>query len=574
MLRFLLIVALLISSVTPGFAQIENPQRYTIRYVDKVRSGSPNFENQQLPAKARRLSSNKGNINIIYNDVSIPDSIKTSIAVAVNLWEAKISNKQPIYIDIEFEPLYSEVPMICGVYYQEYDISDNGSYGIPIALLSQIDNFPNGSELEPDGIIYFNSDIKWSCSFSSDNSTDYNMTTMALRGIAHCLGFGSDVIEYDTDKYLYEAYNPSIFNQYLYCDTIRLADLEDQTDELASFVKSDNVFFKTVNNSYKMYCPTEFEQYISLRYFEDDNSLMSYSLGKGNCLLAIDEKTLDVLKTIGWDLPQSGLRIKSTDISDDGIASSYISHTFYIDKGNKTLSNYQWKFMIKNKSGEFELISSGSEETFTINKIKSPNDYYINVNGDLEGRIECSYSIEGVEERAIPFSVSMELAPSIISIDNIEKHYTTDYGFYLTFTVKYTGAAHLTASVEEEYSYGERVYWCYEPYIGHVTTGIISNLFYSWVTVEVENEYGRAVKTLEFEPEYDNYNLARRLSQSSNVYPLIEEINRIQVFSLDGILKYEGSPENYSDSQLSPGIYLKRDIQNDRVVRNSKVIVR
>ena len=102
MLRFLLIVALLISSVTTGFAQIENPQRYSIRYVEKVKPGSPDFENQQLPAKARRLSSNKGNINLVYYD-DVPDSIQVALSAAANLWEAKISNKYPIYIGILFE---------------------------------------------------------------------------------------------------------------------------------------------------------------------------------------------------------------------------------------------------------------------------------------------------------------------------------------------------------------------------------------------------------------------------------------------------------------------------------------
>lgn len=43
-----------------------------------------------------------------------------------------------------------------------------------------------------------------------------------------------------------------------------------------------------------------------------------------------------------------------------------------------------------------------------------------------------------------------------------------------------------------------------EPFFAHVTTGSFSNLYYSWVTVEVANQYGKVTKTIEFEPEYED----------------------------------------------------------------------
>jgi len=561
---------ILLSCTAAASAQSANPQKYSIHYVEKVCPGSPVYENKKLPAKARRLSSAKGNINLVYFE-DVPDSIKTAISVAANLWESKITNNREIYIAVFFEPLEPETAMELEVYY--YADVESELLGCPMALASQILDKQFGEEYSPDGTIIFNTGINWDCSFTGNMTGEYNMTTMASRGIARCLGFGSSVVPSSAKNYEYYYNWPSFFDKLLYSDSERLTDLEQNSDEMAAFIQSNNVYINTAYSTYKIYAPAVYDPGLSLSYFDDENSLMSYSLGKGNSALAIDENTIDVLRTIGWNLPETGLRIKSADISDNGIASSYIGHSFYIDRGDKSLSNYQWKFLLKNKTGQFELISSGSDETFTIEKIVSPDNYFINLNGDIEGRIECTYYIDGEMQNAVPFSLSMELEPAILSIDNVEKHHTSTYGFYLTFTVKYTGADNLVARVEEDYSFGERVYWSYEPYIAHVKTGIITNLYYSWVTVTVENQYGMIEKTLEFEPEYDNYNLDGNMSASTDAHSAAELIDKIQVVRLDGVLIYECSPEDYSTTQLLPGLYIKSELLNDGTVRNSKIVI-
>ena len=572
MFRLLLFIALLISSVMPGFTQSVNPQRYSIRYADKIKTGNVNFENQKLTAKARRLSSNKGNINLVYFD-EVPDSMKVALSAAATLWEAKISNKYPIYIGVIFQEVDPEIAVAADVYYYEYKFN-NDTVLCPSSLLSQIGNEYDNDENSVDGYIYLNPNLNWNCTFTTENFADYNLTTMALRGIARCLGFGADIFESDYDYFEYLSSYPTCFDKYLFSNSTCLVDIEIGSSKMAEFVKSDNVYFKSTYNSYKIYAPNEFIQDMSLCYIDDDNSLMSHALGKGNCVLTIDEKTIDILRTIGWNLPETGLRIKSDEISDDGIASSYINHTFYLDKGDITVTNYQWKFLLKNKSGEFELISAGNSDKFSIDKIETPENFYVNINGDLEGRIECSYHINGENFNAIPFSISFELKPKIISIDNIEKHYSSKYGFYLTFTVQYTGADAIYTRVEEDYSYGERVYWCYEPYLAHVKTGIITNLFYSWVTVEVENNYGIVEETLEFEPEYDIYSPGYNILGISDSYFDEYLIDEIQIFSLNGILIYEGSPFDLSMNKITSGLYIKKEFFRDGTCKTSKLTIK
>lgn len=154
---------------------------------------------------------------------------------------------------------------------------------------------------------------------------------------------------------------------------------------------------------------------------------------------------------------------------------------------------------MKDKSGCYTLVSQGTDIDFTIGEISSPHNYDININGDLEGRIECDYIIDGKEYSALPFNILLELEPIILSIDNILVD-RKDFGFSLNFDVNYRGSDSVEVEIEEEYSTSLRSYRFDEPFVAHIFTGNISSLYYSWVTVIVENKYGRVSETMEFEP--------------------------------------------------------------------------
>lgn len=199
--------------------------------------------------------------------------------------------------------------------------------------------------------------------------------------------------------------------------------------------------------------------------------------------------------------------IKCGDVSDDGVGTAYAAHEFVLDSAVGDVSAYQWSFCLKDSSGEFVPVSAGDEATFLVDAVRSPENYFVSESKSLEGRVECTYTINGEHFDAMPFSISLDLKPRIISIDDVEKHYMTLDEYYLTFNVTYTGADCLKVKMEEDYSSGKRVYWSYEPNIAHVKTGTTTDLFYCWVTIEVQNEYGLATETLEFAPEHDNSGL-------------------------------------------------------------------
>lgn len=268
------------------------------------------------------------------------------------------------------------------------------------------------------------------------------------------------------------------------------------------------------------------------------------------------------------DFPNIGLTIECVDINDDGIGSSYLSHTFTLSRGDENITAYHWKFLLKNKQGEFVQVSDGISESFTIGEIISPDDYYYTEKGELEGRVECDYTLNGITYSAAPFAVMLDLKPSILSIDDLEVINHGKYAFSLQFTVRYVGAGMLSVELEEEFDSVIRDYMIIEPYIAHVKTGKMSNLYYSWVTVIVTNKYGRTTETMEYVPVYPQ-------TAISDVEPdSTSEVVMIQLYNLNGTKVFDGTTEVFSDLQIQRGIYLKHEIYSNGDSKTSKIFIR
>ena len=549
-----------------GFSQ--TVQREYVRYVEHIQQAST-FQNQSMPPKEQRVSSSSGDIILIYDD-ALPDSIKVALTAAKELWEAKLPTRQPIYISVAFEPLDDDIAMVADV----ADYSSSGLVGCPSALASQINNIPCGSIEFPDGYVFFNSNIDWNCNFSDRYASEYNLPTIALRGIARCLGFGASVTYIEQDGFQFYFGYPLYFDKLLYNNGARLSDIPQKSREMADFVTSDNVYLKTGSHNYKIYAPERYINSVSLCYLDGGSSLMSYSLGQGNVALGIDDATVDILRAIGWDLPLLGFRIQCSDISDTGIGSAYSSHTFSLSKGNENVSNYSWTFSLKDNTGGYVKISGGTSEEFTIDKISSPENYFVNINGDLEGRIECDYTVGGQQYSAEPFMLSLELKPTILSIDNltIERN-EEEFTFSLAFDVRYAGADFVTFEIEEEYNTMVPNYRVYEPYIAHVNTGAITFLYYSWVYVTVSNKYGSTTETMEFAP---NYTPGDGDGGTTGDDLLTEpgNVKSIQLYELDGTIVFVGSQAEFSTFWIAPGIYVIKLIYDNGYTQSIKKIVK
>lgn len=303
---------------------------------------------------------------------------------------------------------------------------------------------------------------------------------------------------------------------------------------------------------------------------DDQNSIMPYHIGQENMDLSIDENTSDILRTIALDLPQSGFSIECNNISDNGIGSSYDTHIFSLLNGTENVSNHRWRFLLKSKLGDYTEVSSGTSDTFTIPQIASPDQFYVNVEGDLEGRIECDYTLNGMEYYATPFTLYLELKPVIRSIDDISVVNNSEYEFSLNFNVHYAGADYVSIEIEEEYNTTLRNYRFDEPDIAHIKVGNITNLYYSWITVIVSNKYGTVYETLEFPPTSG----ANVFSTPGDVQLSSSIVNEIILYGVDGGLVFKGTLPEFLNQTFTPGIYIKEEMLDNGTSNTSKILFR
>ena len=259
------------------------------------------------------------------------------------------------------------------------------------------------------------------------------------------------------------------------------------------------------------------------------------------------------------------------DIEQDGVGSFYSLHTFSLIKGEQKVCEYNWRFLLKDKSGEYVEVSTGGEDIFVIHQVSNPEDYLVNVDGDLEGRIECDYLITGEKHSSLPFDILLELKPAIVSIDNMSVNYNDGYSYYLTFDVLYSGAERVYVNVEEEYDPAIRNYQFNEPCFAHIQTGNISRLYYSWVTVLAKNKYGEAHETLEFKPHYEENPNG---GESGDVVAVTSEDANIEMYNIQGLLVFSGRNFELSHMRLESGIYIKKVADNYGHVKIEKIAIK
>ena len=274
-------------------------------------------------------------------------------------------------------------------------------------------------------------------------------------------------------------------------------------------------------------------------------------------------------------LPQSGFSIQCNDMSSNGIGSAYESHVFSLLMGDEKVDNYKWIFLLKNELGDYVQITDGTDETFSIPAVQSPEQIYVNINGNLEGRIECEYTLNGEQCNAIPFLLSLELKPTIISISDISIVDNGQYEFSLDFNVHYAGADYVSVEIEEEYNTTLRSYRFDEPNLAHIKTGNITKLYYSWVTVIVSNKYGSVSETLEYAPTYEgNKEEADSKYVSSDDIFDYNNIKEIILFTLDGIPMFKGSHTDFMNFTFTPGLYIKEEVFSNGYTKTSKIYIR
>jgi hypothetical protein len=145
----------------------------------------------------------------------------------------------------------------------------------------------------------------------------------------------------------------------------------------------------------------------------------------------------------------------------------------------------------------------------------------------------------------------------------------------LNFNVLYTGADYVSVEIEEEYNTTLRNYRFDEPYLAHIKTGNITNLYYSWVTIIVSNKYGTVYETFEYEPTYGVYKAASIPNQTSSDLILNSHYTKgITLFTLDGRPIFNGTPTDFNNRTFDPGLYIKKDTYDNGDTKTSKILLR
>lgn len=383
--QFTLLIVCILSGV-PVSAFCQNAKMRYMRHVETAsKEMMPAVIHKPLPAKSNRVSTIKGQIVMTY-DSDLPDSIKNAINMAKGLWESRLVCKQPIYVNIVFEPQAQNIAMISDV----CCYGEGESQGCPTSLLSQLNDAEYCDTVWPDGIIFLNSNLSWNCDINTHIANENNLTAMILRGIARTLGFGSSVTQKTESKIDFYFGWPTYFDKLLRNQNVWLHSMDGNSAEMRNFITSGNVVIDTPSSTYKVYAPSVYDPGKSLYYIEGRKSIMSNSLGQGHIPQEIDDYTVDILNAIGWNIPLNAGNIKCDNISDNNNISAYIPHTFSIDKAEgDVISDYNWSFNLKNESGVYTTVSKGSASGFIIAEISAPDGYYVNSAGEMEGRIEC-----------------------------------------------------------------------------------------------------------------------------------------------------------------------------------------
>ena len=410
--------------------------------------------------RTERLSSDFGGVIEVQFGGGMSEEMQYAIKAAAQLWEEKLYIPKKIILKFEKERMGMEAADFAAQV--RYTLLPGGNEAYPQSFF--INFLTDNKRLAEDAVILVNEDVDWDYSFSGEVTNKKNLTTAMLRAIAMSLGFGSSVVNntakgiiFSTRKY-FSHFDNLIVNS----NNIRLNTMPNNgrtSPELISYVSGNNVYYKTPNNAnFKLYAPSEFHGYNYLSYFDTEGDLMSYDIRIGDKNQQIDEKTLEVLKEIGWKEPENSLKIMAKDIDATGMVSAFQGYSFHAETTSGSITDYSWKYELLNNEMVFDSIKVGNSSEFNIDKVDDLTKYYKNINGDIKGRVSLTATVNGKDMHKV-FYVYLATKPTFISVkvDSISPIPGTRY-YNLDITVIYTGADYLYVEQSEEF--GDLTLYC------------------------------------------------------------------------------------------------------------------
>lgn len=465
--------------------------------------------------------------------------IEASIKSAVNIWSLYL-NGNHLKISIRLSQNIShDIETL--VYYNSPQ-NDDTSYPLSYCRNYLESNSYNDFK---DAIITINSQTDWEIGYDGQK---HNLTLGLLRAIAHSLGFGTSLTLSTNGTFVirataqYTAFDKLVFSssgQYLKDIPARSTNSNSALNIFAN-PQSNNMYVYYQTPQYQLYAPSVFDNYASFRYFNDNNSIMSYNTHSG-MEANVDTLTLRLINEVGWgfDIPQQA-KIISTDIDSTGYASAYSSHHFVLSGVADNLDSYEWKYRLPLKNGTMQVVTTSNTEDFTIPTVNNDSIYQISDNREIVGEILFS----GYKNQLLitaSYLIRLQLKPHILGIEVLDKEwneYSEDY-YSLTVGVQYEGCFYVYTSLEEEYGIWEITQVSYDPYFSRITYDNIDSWGSAWLTVIARNNYGTDTKTIEI-PCPQDFGLSRDVT---HIYGKCNTPSEMEVFTLSGF--FIGKVENY-----------------------------
>ena len=416
----------------------------------------------------------------------------------------------------------------------------------------------------PDGIITLNPNTVWDYNIGENITADgKNLAYGIMRSIGRIMGFGSSVSIDQNDNYAFGCRRAhSIFDKLVVNSTGKpLSSISIKNGrpnaELKDYANAsgDSFYVKTANSSYRLSSPPYTPAFPPFTFIDDVNSLMRGDLQIGSYAFQVDGTTSSILNELGWNTKSApSITIVSDDVSGNGLASAYESHTFRIQhEASSSITNPRWIFELPLANGSTQAIQLTDNNLSCITpQITDESPYKINADGDIKCKLQFSCDIDGHNVKAVPFTVFLELKPVIeyALIENII--YTSSYAYDAYYKVKYRGSDFINVSIEEEYGSAIRTESIKEPYIANGVARQIKSSYYTWIDFTTQNKYGKSIYTIEIQPDgivtlgdpYKSASISKDIHETDGFYEIYDihgnKIGESSDFSKMFTINYKG----------------------------------
>lgn len=314
---------------TLTFISIVNAQNKLKRFETQVpltvcyASGKVEKSFVPPPSNINLKSGDEKKSEIIVEYSLFPQKVIDAFEYAVNIWEHIIESDVPIYIQANWRSLGENTLGSAGPseYYTNFKNIPHSDGFYPVVVAEKITKTEITGSNSPDIVANFNKDINWY--YGIDGKTpelQYDFVTVVLHEITHGLGFtGFFYIDNNQGVYGFNNIGDATAFDLLVVKSNNNQLVDTSIYEVPSILLGEEIVSNSLyanspvaisaNSGYKprLYAPSEYNEGSSIYHLNEytypsgnDNSLMTYAIGKGEAIHKPGPLTEGILDDIGW----------------------------------------------------------------------------------------------------------------------------------------------------------------------------------------------------------------------------------------------------------------------------------